>query len=172
MLRKSIHGYHNVVLAADSIDPAADWGWKMICTELHMNCFMIFYLPCFNKKPDAEVPPVVDFRAPEAPSEPAQETLPAEPQQATEKAVVSQPKPSSPLHLTGITEHHRPSLSLAILFLHIIIHCASYLVHPSLLCFEKSSLQTIIANLLYKPSLPDTAVPFQGGCTVRLGTES
>ncbi|XP_033856442.3 amphiphysin-like isoform X9 [Acipenser ruthenus] len=41
----------------------------------------------FNTMPDAEVPPVVDSRAPEAPSEPAQETLPAEPQQATEKAV-------------------------------------------------------------------------------------
>ncbi|KAK6490394.1 amphiphysin-like isoform X2 [Huso huso] len=41
----------------------------------------------FNTMPDAEVPPVVDFRAPEAPSEPAQETLPAEPQQATEKVV-------------------------------------------------------------------------------------
>ncbi|KAK1172174.1 amphiphysin-like isoform X3 [Acipenser oxyrinchus oxyrinchus] len=41
----------------------------------------------FNTMPDAEVPPVVDSRAPEAPSEPAQETMPAEPQQATEKAV-------------------------------------------------------------------------------------
>ncbi|KAK1173930.1 amphiphysin-like isoform X2 [Acipenser oxyrinchus oxyrinchus] len=41
----------------------------------------------FDTMPDAEVPPVVDSRAPEAPSEPAQETLPAEPQQATEKAV-------------------------------------------------------------------------------------
>ncbi|MGH0173712.1 UNVERIFIED_CONTAM: hypothetical protein FKN15_001350 [Acipenser sinensis] len=40
-----------------------------------------------KEEPDAEVPPVVDSRAPEAPSEPAQETLPAEPQQATEKAV-------------------------------------------------------------------------------------
>ncbi|XP_058879039.1 amphiphysin-like isoform X3 [Acipenser ruthenus] len=43
----------------------------------------------FNTMPDAEVPPVVDSRAPEAPSEPAQETLPAEPQQATEKAVAT-----------------------------------------------------------------------------------
>ncbi|XP_058874713.1 amphiphysin-like isoform X2 [Acipenser ruthenus] len=41
----------------------------------------------FDTMPDAEVPPAVDSRAPEAPSEPAQETLPAEPQQATEKAV-------------------------------------------------------------------------------------
>ncbi|XP_041103209.1 amphiphysin-like isoform X2 [Polyodon spathula] len=41
----------------------------------------------FDTMPDAEVPPVVDSQAPEAPSEPAQETLPAETQQATEKAV-------------------------------------------------------------------------------------
>ncbi|XP_041103210.1 amphiphysin-like isoform X3 [Polyodon spathula] len=69
----------------------------------------------FDTMPDAEVPPVVDSQAPEAPSEPAQETLPAETQQATEKAVAttvdveSESPPAKALALAVDVENEPPT---------------------------------------------------------------